>query len=103
MCIRDSLEIAPVKPFAEATTYHVVITTGLMDLHNNPIASSFTLVFSTGSALDSGKITGCVVDAAKRSMEPTVALFGAPHGAADTQFLRNPDYLTQGDSSGYFS
>ena len=97
------LFIDPLQPFAEATTYHVVLTSGLMDLHNNPIAATFTLVFSTGSTLDSGKVSGCVIDAAKRYVQPTVALFSVPKGLADTQFFRNPDYLTQGDSAGYFS
>lgn len=97
------LEIVPAKPFAEATTYHIVVTSGLTDLRNNPISSSFTLVFSTGTALDSGEITGCVVDPAKRFIQPTVALFSIPKAPTDTLFLQNPDYLTQGDSGGYFS
>jgi hypothetical protein len=97
------LEIIPASPLAEATTYHVVVTSQLLDLHNNQLSAPFTLVFSTGPALDSGKVTGCVVDAGKRSVHPTVALISAPSGQTDTLFLGSPSYLSQGDSAGYFS
>jgi hypothetical protein len=97
------LEITPKKKFADSTTYHIVITTALQDLHTNPLAAAYTLVFSTGPALDSGKVIGCVVDQSKRTFQPTVALFRARGDDGDSVLFTDPDYLTQADSAAYFS
>ena len=100
------LEITPNKAFADSTTYHIVITAMQQDLHGNPMSSSYTLIFSTGPSLDSGKVIGCVLDPSKRLFQPTVALFRAAGGEKDEKdsvFFSDPDYLTQADSSAYFS
>ncbi|MCU0608754.1 MAG: Ig-like domain-containing protein [Chitinispirillaceae bacterium] len=100
------LEIAPRKRFADSTTYHIVITSALQDLHSNPLASSVQFVFSTGASLDSGRIVGCVVDPASRNgknFRPTVALFRDQGKATDTLLFRTPDYLVQADSTAFFS
>jgi uncharacterized protein (DUF2141 family) len=102
---RRTLEIIPSTAYADSTTYHLVITTALQDLHGNPLAAPYALVFSTGACLDSGKIVGCVVDPVSgRKEPPTVALYHGTSGPeSDTSLFRNPDYLTQADSAGFFS
>jgi hypothetical protein len=97
------LEITPKKTFADSTTYHIVITSALLDLHANAIGSSYTLIFSTGPSLDSGKVIGCVVDPSKRLFQPTVALFRAAGEAEDSVLFTDPDYLTQADSAAFFT
>jgi hypothetical protein len=97
------LEITPNKTFADSTTYHIIITGTLQDLHANPLARSYTLVFSTGPSLDSGKIIGCVIDPSRRLFQPTVALFRAQRAEHDSVMFTEPDYLTQADSAAFFS
>jgi hypothetical protein len=93
------LEITPAVSFAESTTYHVVVTSGLQDLRGNALTSPFTLVFSTGDVLDSGSVSGCVIDGEKRPAGLIVGLFKD----ADSALFDLPDYLTQTDSAAYFS
>jgi len=97
------LEITPNKAFAESTTYHILITGTLQDLHSNSLVSSYTLIFSTGPSLDSGIVMGCVVDPSKRRFQPTVALFRAAGDKKDSVLFTDPDYLTQADSAAFFS
>jgi len=97
------LEITPNKAFADSTTYHIIITGTLQDLHANPLALSYTLVFSTGPSLDSGKIIGCVIDPSRRLFQPTAALFRAQRAKSDSVMFTEPDYLTQADSAAFFS
>ena len=98
------LEITPVKGFADSTTYHVVVTSELKDFHNNPMNSPFTMVFSTGSMLDSGRIAGCVTDPGHRYFQAIVGLYSERRASgADTIIFGNPDYLLQTDSGGLFS
>jgi hypothetical protein len=98
------IEIVPRRPLADSTTYHVVITSALQDLHGNSLTNAYSLVFSTGGTLDSGRIAGCVIDSASRPFQAIVGLYSTRRAAnADTIVFGSPDYLTQSDSSGFFS
>lgn len=99
---RNRLEIIPVTAFADSTTYHISINTLLQDLHNNPILFPISLTFSTGNTLDSGIISGCIIDPSKKALQPKVALFKKEHIKTDSGFTITPDYLLQTDSSGNF-
>ncbi len=97
------VEIAPKKSFADSTTYHVGINTTLTDLHGVSVGTPFNLFFSTGSSIDSGIITGCVIDATNKNVQPKVAIYRCDGDSVhDSVFLQLPSYLTQTDSSGYF-
>jgi len=98
----NRLEIRPGVPLKDSTTYHLVITSTLKDLHNNPMNAPASITFSTGPTLDSGKISGCVVDPQRPFLQPCVVLFGAPWDADDSGFCGRPDYLAQTDSAGAF-
>lgn len=99
---RNKLDIIPLKGFDDSTTYHISITTQLLDLHNNPILSPLSITFSTGPVLDSGTLAGCIADPSKKYLQPKVVLFNKEHLHPDSMFTGTPDYLTQTDSSGYF-
>lgn len=98
------LEITPISPLADSTTYHVEINSTLNDLHNNSIGTPYHLIFSTGSSLDSAQLYGCVIDPARRVLQPKLALFhlGADSLIRDSVLFTVPDYLVQTDSSGSF-
>lgn len=95
------LEIIPQNKFSDSTTYHIVITSILQDLHNNSITSPLSIVFSTGPSLDSGSIRGCVNDPSRQKFQPKVALFRAGQ-KSDSVLFGTPSYLVQTDSSGLF-
>ena len=95
------LEIIPKTKFSDSTTYHIVITSILQDLHNNPITMPLSIVFSTGPSLDSGSIRGCVNDPSRQNFQPKIALFRAGQ-KSDTTLFGTPSYLVQTDSSGFF-
>jgi hypothetical protein len=97
------LEITPNRAFADSTTYHIIITGALQDLHANSLVSPYTMVFSTGPKLDSGKVMGCVIDPSKHIVQPITALFRAERAERDSVIFTEPDYLTQTDSAAFFS
>lgn len=97
------LEIKPLEPLNDSTTYHLVITSALKDLRNNQMSRPLSIIFSTGPTLDSGSLSGCVTDPSKKYMQPNVVLFGAPWKESDSGFCGPPTYLTQTDSTGFFS
>ncbi|MBD3320811.1 MAG: hypothetical protein GF350_06930, partial [Chitinivibrionales bacterium] len=99
-----TLQIAPRKAFADSTTYHIELNNTLKDLHGNSIGTPFHFVFSTGDGLDSGKITGCVIDPGQKILQPKIALFRYENDSIeDTALYDIPDYLIQTDSTGNFS
>jgi hypothetical protein len=98
-----TLTVKPLPTLAESTTYHVEVTAALQDLHGNSIGTPYHLVFATGPKLDSGKVSGCVIDPAKRVLQPKVALYGSGDTVSDTVIFGTPRYVTQTDSGGRFT
>lgn len=98
-----SLVIRPETQLADSTTYHIELTNALKDLRGNPLGKPRHLVFSTGDALDSGRVSGCVIDPATRILQPRVVLFRTDSAHHDTVLFGEPTYLTQTDSGGRFS
>ncbi|MBD3346270.1 MAG: hypothetical protein GF401_14540 [Chitinivibrionales bacterium] len=98
-----NLQIVPENTFAESTTYHIELNNTLKDLHGNSLGTPFHFVFSTGASLDSGRITGCVIDPRKKILQPKVALIRWNSDTiADSMLFEKPSYLTQTDSTGNF-
>ncbi len=50
--------LSPPEPLVKSKTYVVTVGTGAQDLRRNHLSKSYTFAFSTGSALDSGTISG---------------------------------------------
>jgi hypothetical protein len=99
---RNKLEIDPLSKLQDSITYHIVITTTLQDLHGNSISPPYSLTFSTGAALDSGTIQGCIIDPSRKLLQPKVALFSLEL-EKDSGLSKSPSYLLQTDSAGAFS
>ena len=57
------LEIQFAEPLDSNTTYSLTLGTDYTDLHGNKPSEAYTMIFSTGSKLDSGVIRGKLVDA----------------------------------------
>jgi hypothetical protein len=49
------------KPFHDSAAVVITLGTGIQDLRGNAMKSSFTLAFTTGTVLDSGRVTGRAV------------------------------------------
>jgi hypothetical protein len=99
----NRLLVRPLQRLNDSTTYHLVVTSGLKDLRNNPISRPLSIIFSTGPTLDNGIIDGCVSDPGRKELQPSVALFRTPRPKNDSGFCGSPDYLVQTDSNGVFS
>ena len=98
------IRVRPRRAFADSTTYHIVLSTALTDLHSNSLGNSFQYFFSTGPAIDSGKVTGCVIQTDKKILQPKIALYSRDKGnISDTVLFGQPSYLGQTDSAGNFS
>lgn len=97
----NKLEILPLKKLQDSTTYHILITSTLLDLHGNPI-SPYNLIFSTGPNLDSGSIRGCIINPAKKNAQYRIALFTKKE-LVDSGICGTPSYLLQTDTMGRFN
>jgi hypothetical protein len=98
------LTIEPRGRLADSTTYHLTLNTSMLDLHGNSIGTPYDLFFSTGPFIDSSRIFGCVISQESKPSQPKVALFpSAAVDSSDTVLFGAPSYLTQTDSSGFFS
>ncbi|MCF8306904.1 MAG: Ig-like domain-containing protein [Ignavibacteriales bacterium] len=85
---------------SDSTTYTVSIGTDVIDLNNkNRMAESYSLVFSTGSRIDKGQISGRVFTA-----KPSGYLVGAYRILSDSldPRIKKPDYLSQSGKDGQF-
>ncbi len=84
------------------TTYIITIGTDVKDTRNNRLASAFTLPFSTGEGIDSGLISGAVIDEKTEG----IMIFAYPivPGLMDTLNPSKtiPKYLTQTGNDGTF-
>jgi hypothetical protein len=98
-----TLQVKPRSDLADSTTYHLEITSAMQDLRGNSLGSPFRLVFSTGSSLDSGGISGCVIDPVKRLLQPKVVLARADSALSDSALLSTVTYMAQTDSGGLFT
>jgi len=99
---KNRLIVTPKRPLSDNTTYHVSISTALQDLHGNSVSKPIDIVFSTGAALDSGRIDGVIVSLKGKIPVQKVMLFWVDSGWTDGRYFSLPDYATQSDSVGAF-
>lgn len=97
------VEISFSGKLRDSTTYVLTIGTDFHDTRNNKIASSFSLAFSTGENIDSGRISGRVFDAKPQGV--MIYAYRLDNLLPDTLNVgdRVPDYLTQSGSNGTFN
>ena len=95
-----TLSIEFTEPLKENTTYAINIGTDYSDYYNNSPEKAFSMIFSTGSKLDSGSISG------KLSAEDTkgkfLFLYKLENGEFPDIFEDEPDYFVNTGSSGEF-
>lgn len=99
-----NIEITPKTPFLENTSYHISFLGDITDFSGNPLVETKTIIFSTGDFIDTSNVSGKIFFENTDSILPKVALFFEERVAEhDTILLTMPDYITQADSTGFFS
>jgi Bacterial Ig-like domain len=82
-------------------TYVVVLGAKISDIHNNKLASSYQLAFSSGSKIDQGKISGRIFGLARNQ---TLSIFAFDLNSDSLRFDKNkPDYVSQTGEKGDFT
>ncbi len=83
-------------------TYVFTLGTRISDLHNNTLAAPFQLAFSTGSAIDSGQVSGRVFADQPEKEVFIYAYYLAGFSDPDSIWTRKARYFTQVDEEGNF-
>ena len=99
-------EIRVFKPLEKNRTYVITLDKNLRDTQGRSFPGPYTIAFSTGPVIDTGVISGKVVNADFSSATNALVLAFSEHSnttAAASLLTREPDYLIQADASGAFS
>ncbi len=99
-------EIRAFKPLEQKRTFSITLDKKLSDNRGHSLPAPYTLAFSTGEVIDSGTITGKVVDADFSPATNALILAFAERPAnngAENLLQRKPDYFVQAENSGEFS
>lgn len=99
---RNAIELRFEKPLDPNTTYVFNFREAIADITESNPARNVIVAFSTGAALDSGRVRGVVTDllTARPDADVTIALYPADD---TTDVRRNPPYYqTRTDKSGLF-
>jgi hypothetical protein len=97
-----TLTIIPPENLKPNTTYILTIGAGAIDMHTNKLGHSQSYAFSTGSAIDSGAISGAIFSTDGQRIVYDIWVYGLGDTAVSNFWMRIPDYATQVDSAGGF-
>lgn len=100
------VDIKAFKPLAKNRTYVVTLDKNLKDYRGRTFAGPYTFAFSTGPVIDTGIISGKVINADFSPATNALLLAFAEHPepfSKETLLTRDPDYLIQANASGAFS
>jgi len=97
------LEIEFQKELEKNTTYSLVLGTEYSDYLGNKPTESFSLIFSTGSELDSGRIEGKLFEEKPDGIYIFAYKLGSIRSDTLNIFQTPPDYKVQCGSSGEFN
>ena len=99
---RNVLKLEFEKPLQENTTYTLNFRDGITDITEKNKVANLKLSFSTGSYIDSSKVSGTVVDLL--TQQPQKEAVVALYPTKDTLSVRKnkPYYQTQTDAAGKF-
>ncbi len=96
-----SVEITFPDSLKNNTTYSIIVGTELKDINNrNPMKAPYILTFSTGSKIDSGKISGKVYS---NNSEGTLVFAYKDYSDTLDILEDKPSYISQVDEKGDFS
>ncbi len=94
----SALKIKFKDTLVDNRTYLITLKTGLSDLRNNKLERPYKLAFSTGEVLDTGNISGFVVQ--DYSVAANVDVWAFVYDTAFSIFDQKPLYITQTSDSG---
>ncbi|GAB3195027.1 uncharacterized protein (DUF2141 family)/methionine-rich copper-binding protein CopC [Pontibacter aydingkolensis] len=99
---RNVMSLEFEKPFLDNTTYTFNFREGVTDITEKNKAANLRLSFSTGSFIDSSKVSGTVVDLF--TQQPQKGVIVALYPTRDTLSIRKnkPYYQTQTDDAGKY-
>lgn len=99
-----ALEIKLNSELQSNTTYTINFSTAVGDNKENNLLKDYNYIFSTGPQLDSGFISGTLLNAFNNKPEKdiTVALYYSDSFTDSTIIKRKPVYLSKTDESGVF-
>ncbi|WP_276498396.1 Ig-like domain-containing domain [Pontibacter litorisediminis] len=99
---RNTLTLEFEKPLRDSTTYTFNFRNGITDITEKNKAQGLKLSFSTGSFIDSSRVSGTVVNLMKQTPEKEALVL--LYQAEDTLSVRKnrPYYLTSTDAQGRF-
>lgn len=98
-----TLSIKLKSPLRDSTTYTINFADDIKDLNEGNTAKNFTYVFSTGSYIDSQKITGTVILAKDNEPQDGIVVALYPEDTIDGITKLKPFYFTKTDKNGLFS
>ena len=96
-----SLRISPDSAWASDQTYILILQAQARDAHNNRLARSLQIAFSTGAVIDSGVVSGRIVKSGRPAAGATALLYRV-HDANTDPEQDTADYVVTADSSGRF-
>ena len=96
---KNTVEINHSQPFAENTTYSIILTPDFSDRHGNSIGKTTEIAFSTGPELDTLEISGTVIDVER--FKPTSNALVAIY--SDSLMSESPLRITYSSEKGNFS
>ena len=99
----DGLILKLAEPFASNQTYVVTVTAEITDWRRNKMDSTVTIAFSSGDKIDSGSISGYVLEQGKAKAGVLVGLYEQPLTAEEIQYDSiYPNYISQSSGDGSF-
>ncbi len=100
------VDIRVFKPLEKNRTYLITFDKNLRDTQGHTLPGPYTIAFSTGPLIDTGVISGKVVNADFSPAANALLLAFSEHSstaAAASLLTREPDYLIQANATGAFS
>ena len=99
---RNDLRISFSDSLSPDRTYLITIGSSATDEHNNRLVESYTLAFSTGETIDSGKISGTVRSNGLPFPGATIVAYTLADIKSADFFSKHPQYMTQSGSDGTY-
>jgi len=91
------------RPFAESTTYILLLSGAARDLRGVPMGRPLTIRFSTGPSLDRGRITGVLRAKTLPTKGVPILAFADSLGPRPDTSDVGPSYATETDTSGAYA
>jgi uncharacterized protein (DUF2141 family) len=91
------------EPLKDSTTYTINFGTAIQDIHESTPIDNFRYVFSTGSYIDSLKVSGVVTNAFTHLPEKGVMVMLHNHLEDSVPYKKEPAYFSRTDVNGKYT